>query len=726
MTAATATATKVPDSLKDKVNPVKNRVLFLSPSVLSGEEREARKEDFESLSSSNIGSGGFGKVYKVKHRVSGNIYAIKVINKAKILESDMAEQMKLEVKIMYKLDHPNIIKLYNHFEDDESFYLVLELASKGQLYTKLKKQSRLEERVAAQYIRDVVAAVGYLHSLNPPIIHRDIKPENILLDDNEVGKLCDFGWSNFFNQDRKRMTYCGTPEYLAPEMIKQAGHDKSLDLWNIGVLTFELLTGRPPFEGSTQSELYDNISKVKINYPKDFPKLAKDLISRLLKADPRERITEKDLAEHAWFRSNPPLRSPTKKPAGMAATPDGEMKYEIISKKSLLTSPKKQPEIKKELPRMVKKKDEKDKTLEELSNKYQAASRELAEAKIALQMKSKEVEAAKKENVGIKEQLGNAGKGVVPESMMEMRKLAEEVQKLKMLNKNRIEVLSELDKKNLLISEQETKMKLLMNEIEIEKNAKDMAATKTAEWQEKVDSLEKKYETLKTTHEEQQKEKGIKEAELEGKLEIMQKKINSKAAAAECDIDDTEAMMEVIKSILDEIKGKIKVHINDKKEEENVRLELVTTYAKLAGAKSRHDNDICDLSLLYGKKLEELKDASRIEQGSILKSREAAIQGIAAQLKELQDKASDKELAVDRIKSLETMVELQKRLITDMKAEIDMQQREEEDLQGKIRAMKEKIGDLEYQYNATKDKGAKAKMDQPAPVHKLPKPNIYI
>lgn len=116
---------EVPPELVDKVNNVKNRMLFLSPSVLSGEERECRKDDFESLANSNIGVGGFGKVYKVRHKVSKNVYAIKVINKKKILEHDLVEQIKLEVKIMYKLDHNHILKLYNHYEDDDNFYLIL-------------------------------------------------------------------------------------------------------------------------------------------------------------------------------------------------------------------------------------------------------------------------------------------------------------------------------------------------------------------------------------------------------------------------------------------------------------------------------------------------------------------------------------------------------------------------------------------------------------------------
>ena len=116
---------EIPAHLKDKVNNVKNRILFLSPSVDTGEERECRKDDFESLANTNIGVGGFGKVYKVRHKVSKNVFAIKVINKKKILEHDLVEQIKLEVKIMYKLNHEHILKLYNHYEDDDNFYLIL-------------------------------------------------------------------------------------------------------------------------------------------------------------------------------------------------------------------------------------------------------------------------------------------------------------------------------------------------------------------------------------------------------------------------------------------------------------------------------------------------------------------------------------------------------------------------------------------------------------------------
>lgn len=140
---------EIPTEFKDKVNNVKNRILFLSPSVMDGEERECRKDDFESLANTNIGVGGFGKVYKVRHKVSKNVFAIKVINKKKILEHDLVEQIKLEVKIMYKLHQDHILKLYNHYEDDDNFYLILQFCAKGQIYSLLKKEGRFNEKVAA-------------------------------------------------------------------------------------------------------------------------------------------------------------------------------------------------------------------------------------------------------------------------------------------------------------------------------------------------------------------------------------------------------------------------------------------------------------------------------------------------------------------------------------------------------------------------------------------------
>ena len=155
---------------------IKNSVLFLSPSVKEGLESECKKEDFISEGEKAVGKGGFGQVWKVRHKENNKIYAIKVISKTTIFETNMVSQMNREIEIMYMLHHPHIIKLVNHFEDDDNIYLIMDYASKGQLYSHLKRQGKFDQRTASQYMREVISALKYLHSFNPPIIHRDIKP----------------------------------------------------------------------------------------------------------------------------------------------------------------------------------------------------------------------------------------------------------------------------------------------------------------------------------------------------------------------------------------------------------------------------------------------------------------------------------------------------------------------------------------------------------------------
>mgnify|MGYP000376599249 FL=1 len=279
-----------------------NRVLFLPPAVVKNKEAPPKLEDF--TFNSSIGKGGFARVFQVTHKVSGNKFALKRIEKASVLE--LGQQVIKEIRIMYSLDHPNIVKLFSHFEDKDYIYLVLELGEKGELYQKIKKLGHLSESSAAQFLREVAVAVQYLHSKVPPIIHRDIKPENIILDAQGRAKLGDFGWSNFFNAERS--TFCGTLDYLAPEMIQQTGHGTQLDTWNLGVLLFEMLAGKAPFEALTQKELFEKITQVKIGFPKSFPFLAKDLVKKLLKKDPNSRLTIKEILEHPWLVANPASR----------------------------------------------------------------------------------------------------------------------------------------------------------------------------------------------------------------------------------------------------------------------------------------------------------------------------------------------------------------------------------------------------------------------------------
>ena len=292
---------------KIHINKVRNRIMNLSPTVSTGLERECSREDFFLEEDKAIGKGGFSQVWKVRHKQSDKVYVIKVVNKQNIIQQKMGEQINREVEIMYKINHPHIIKLINHFEDDENLYLIMELGAKGQLFALLNKTHGFEQKRAAQFMREIISAVKYLHSFDPPIIHRDIKPENILLDENNRCKLADFGWSNYAIRDKERQTFCGTPEYLSPEMVNKKGHDTSVDIWALGVLLFELLTGKPPFIGRNTRELFSNIGALKINWAgNDFNPLAKNLIVKILKQNPKERPSLDEILSQPWFEKNQP------------------------------------------------------------------------------------------------------------------------------------------------------------------------------------------------------------------------------------------------------------------------------------------------------------------------------------------------------------------------------------------------------------------------------------
>ena len=294
---------------KQYINKVKNRILSLSPSVREGLERECTKDDFYSVEDKAIGKGGFGRVWKVRYKDSDKVYVIKVMCKQNIIAQKMTEQINREIEIMYKINHPHIIKLINHFEDDQNLYLIMELGARGQLFSLLNKYRHgFDQTRAAQYMREIISAVKYLHSFDPPIIHRDIKPENILLDENGRCKLADFGWSNYVNPDKVRVTFCGTPEYLAPEMVNKIGHDTSVDIWALGVLCFELLTGKLPFNGRNNKELFSNIGALNINWPEnDFNPLAKNLIIKILKKNPKERPSLDEILSQPWFEKYKPM-----------------------------------------------------------------------------------------------------------------------------------------------------------------------------------------------------------------------------------------------------------------------------------------------------------------------------------------------------------------------------------------------------------------------------------
>ena len=286
---------------KPELNNVKIRFLPTPESALKCLEPEPKITDFDILK--ELGNGSFGRVFLARHKKTKVKYAIKAIDKQNRTNIEEKPYFRRELEVMYKIHHPNVVKLFGHFEDNKYCYFIMEYISKGNVYNLLTidKTKQLSTKVVATIMKDVISAAYFLHNMDPPIIHRDIKPENVLLHEGFIAKLTDFGWSNYIQEDKERKTVCGTPIYLAPEIIKETGHDERVDIWCIGVLLFELTTGKVPFQGNDIETLKTNILHLKINWPNEMDPNAKDLISKILKLDPDERLTLEDIIQHEFF-----------------------------------------------------------------------------------------------------------------------------------------------------------------------------------------------------------------------------------------------------------------------------------------------------------------------------------------------------------------------------------------------------------------------------------------
>ncbi|CAE7878184.1 aurK, partial [Symbiodinium microadriaticum] len=209
-----------------------------------------------------LGRGYFGEVWRCTRpgkAPSPLIWAVKKIPKSLVQQHSLTEQMQREITIMRSLRHQNIVELHFSFEDDSHIFLGMEFAEGGGMFDLLSKVGKFTLDLAAQHFYEVCDALHYLHNRDPKIIHRDIKPENILLDKGMHAKLADFGWSNVMENVSYRATFCGTPDYLAPEMILGEGHNESLDMWEMGVLLYEMVVGRSPFGGTSQNDTCKNI-----------------------------------------------------------------------------------------------------------------------------------------------------------------------------------------------------------------------------------------------------------------------------------------------------------------------------------------------------------------------------------------------------------------------------------------------------------------------------------
>ncbi|KAM7353523.1 aurora kinase B-like [Cochliomyia hominivorax] len=293
----------VPDEHQEYV---KNVCMKMMQHEAYGQPYEWTTADFEM--GAPLGRGKFGRVYLARERVSHYMVAMKVLFKEELRKGNVQRQVLREIEIQSRLKHPHILRLLTWFHDKERIYMALELASQGEVYTILRNSpnNRFDEPRSAKYTYQVADALHYCH-LNK-VIHRDLKPENILLTASDDVKLADFGWSAH-TISNKRKTFCGTLDYIPPEMVDGRTYDDAVDQWCLGILCYEFLVGAAPFESNDTDKTYEKIRRVEVKYPSHLTAGAKDVISKLLRKVASERITLVDVMQHNWIKENMKIRN---------------------------------------------------------------------------------------------------------------------------------------------------------------------------------------------------------------------------------------------------------------------------------------------------------------------------------------------------------------------------------------------------------------------------------
>ena len=289
------------------------KYLFVTPGIFHENVEFLEKYSFENFSKVTdgflpieLGTGAYGRVYLVSHNETKEEYALKVIEKKKLLSMyGNCDIIHNEIKIHSKLEHANIIRLYSVKETPKEINIIMEYAKNGNLYQLISRnKSGFSEQKAFRYFIQVVNAVYFLHENQ--IIHRDIKPENLLISENGTIKLCDFGWAKQLTL-KNRSSYCGTVEYMAPEIIESENYDYSVDIWSLGILLYELLMGHSPFKDKTIKNTIVNIKLHDLKFDKEISHDCKDLINKLLEVNKEKRFNIKDILTHNFVKKNESL-----------------------------------------------------------------------------------------------------------------------------------------------------------------------------------------------------------------------------------------------------------------------------------------------------------------------------------------------------------------------------------------------------------------------------------